>query len=107
MKPPFVFVAFASVVLLLGVPHVQAAPATKASGTSKVAEMVRDPEMARAALHEMMKSAETKRMMARELARDREFRRLYASEIGTGAPHQERNPSDHPELFQRKKPDVR
>ncbi len=85
----------------------QAAPHSKANGKSEIAAMVKDPEMARAALHEMIKSTETKRMMARELARDSEFKKLYAVEIGSGAPHQERNPSNHPELFRRRQPDAR
>ena len=106
MKPtinPLVIVC----ALLLPAAPLSAAPRGQAGDQAKLATMVRDPAMARAALHEMMKSAETKRMMARELARDREFRSLYAVEIGSGAPHQERNPSDHPELFQGRKPPTR
>ena len=85
----------------------RAAPRGQAGDQAKLATMVKNPAMARVALHEMMQSPETKRMMAKELARDREFRSFYAAEIGSGAPHQERNPSDHPELFQGRKPPTR
>ena len=83
-------------------------PAAPRGGKGDVAAMMKDPAMARAALHAMMQDPDTKRMMARELAKDSEFRRLYATETGSNAPHQERNPSDHPELFQgRRKPESR
>lgn len=70
---------------------------------AQVAQLMKDPETARMALHEMMKSRANKQMMAKELARDREFRSFYTAEVGTNAPHQERNPSAHPELFERRK----
>ena len=101
MKIPLLFTLVVCTLLTQAAP-LHAAP-RKASMDEKVSKLLSTKEGSRAALHEMMQNPETKRMMAKELARDAEFRRLYAAETGSDAPHQERNPSNHPELFQRKK----
>lgn len=113
MKTKFTYLATtASVVVgsLLTVAPVtlRAEPATTAASTraakrAQICAMVReDPELSRAAFGEMMKSREKKRYTAKVMARDPEFHEFYVAEIGSGAPHQERNPSAHPELFQTK-----
>ena len=65
---------------------------------------MQDQSACQLAVREMMKDRDKKRYMAQVMARDAEAREFYNAEIGTGAPHQERNPSDHPELFQTKRP---
>ena len=69
---------------------------------AKVKAMLKDRETAHMAFDEMMKDKENKRYMAKVLAKDKEFRELYGAEIGGDAPHQERNPAQHPELFRAK-----
>ena len=72
------------------------------SKRAKVHAMMKDRETAHMAFDEMMKDKENKRYMAKMLAQDKDFRELYGAELGSGAPHQERNPSQHPELFHSK-----
>ncbi|MBE7157913.1 MAG: hypothetical protein INR62_05690 [Rhodospirillales bacterium] len=69
---------------------------------AKVKAMMKDRETAHMAFDEMLKDKENKRYMAKVLAQDKEFRAFYGAEIGVDAPHQERNPSQHPELFRSK-----
>ena len=72
------------------------------SKRAKIHAMMKDRETAHMAFDEMMKDKENKRYMAKVLAKDKEFRELYGAELGSGAPHEERNPSQHPELFRSK-----
>ena len=69
------------------------------SKRAKIKAMMKDRETAHMAFDEMMKDKENKRYMARVLAKDKDFREYYGAELGSGAPHEERNPSQHPELF--------
>ena len=69
------------------------------SKRAKIHAMMKDHETAHMAFDEMMKDKENKRYMAKVLARYKEFREFYGTELGSGAPHEERNPSQHPELF--------
>ena len=69
---------------------------------AQVRAMMKDRDTAHMAFDEMMKDKENKRYMAKVLARDKDFRTFYNAEVGNDAPHQERNPSQHPELFRSK-----
>ena len=60
---------------------------------AKVRAMMKDRATAHMAFDEMIKDEENKRYMAKALAHDKEF---------ANAPHEERNPSQHPELFRAK-----
>ena len=84
------------------IPAAHADPAGSTKQRAEVQRMLKDKEARRMALHEMMKDTETKRMMAKELAKDKEFRDFYSDAVGNNAPHEERNPSQHPELFRAK-----
>ena len=65
---------------------------------------MQDPSACRLACQEMMKDRAKKRYMAQAVAHDAEAREFYSAEVGGDAPHQERNPSQHPELFQANRP---
>ena len=99
MKLPNTAVYAAVLLLSLASAAWAQSPETK---REKIRAMMKDHETAHMAFDEMMKDKENKRYMAKALAKDKEFRELYGSEIGSDAPHQERNPSQHPELFHSK-----
>ena len=69
---------------------------------AKVRAMMKDRATAHMAFDEMIKDEENKRYMAKALAHDKEFAKFYGAEVGNNAPHEERNPSQHPELFRAK-----
>ena len=69
---------------------------------AKVHDVLKNRQTAHLAFNEMTKDNENKHSMAKAFARDREFRAFYGAELGSDVPHQERNPSQHPELFRSK-----
>ncbi len=95
MKP--LKIALYAVLLIVGsAAALRAEPADK---REKIKAMMKDRETAHMAFDEMMQDKENKRYMAKVLAKDKDFREFYGAETGNSAPHQERNPSQHPELF--------
>lgn len=82
----------------------RAEPPANTKKRVQVAALMQDQSACHLAVREMMKDREKKRYMAQVMARDAEAREFYGAEIGNSAPHQERNPSQHPELFQPKRP---
>ncbi len=81
-------------------PALRAEPAD--AKRAKIHAMMKDREAAHMAFDEMLKDKENKRYMAKALAKDKEFREFYGAETGGDAPHEERTPSQHPELFRAK-----
>jgi hypothetical protein len=101
----YILLAFAaSSVLAVGIPSVNAAEhkMTRPEMAAMCQKMSADD--CRLMMREMLnKGRKTKVAMADELKGDREFREIFNSRVGSDAPHQERNPSAHPELFTPKK----
>ncbi len=93
--------AIYAALLLLSLASAAWARSPEAKG-EKIRAMMKDRGTAHMAFDETLKDRENKRHVAKVLAKDKEFRELYGSEIGSDAPQQERNPSQHPELFRSK-----
>ena len=89
---------------ILAAPTMQAQSPSKASKAAQAKLVVKDRELSRLTFEEMMKDSEKKRYMARVMAKDKEAREAFFAEVGSDAPHEERNPADHPELFHSKQP---
>ena len=104
MKIPTVLLLTATTVALGLVSATRAEPPANTKKRAQVAALVQDPSACHLACQEMMKDRAMKRYMAQIVAHDAEAREFYGAEVGSNAPHQERNPSDHPELFQAKRP---
>ena len=84
-------------------PTLRSEPAeTKEAKRAKIHAMIKDRETAHMAFDEMLKDKENKRYMAKALAKDKDFRAFYNTEVGNDGPHEERTPSQHPELFRSK-----
>lgn len=96
--PKTTFCAVLLTASLLSVSHAEPAGDKRA----KIKAMMKDRETAHMAFEEMLKDKENKRYMAKVLAKDKEFREFYGAETGGDAPHEERTPSQHPELFRSK-----
>lgn len=103
MKNQFILLAALAASTLSLTPVSQAEPPSKADKRAQLVALLNDPELSKVACDRMMKDRDSKRYMAKSVARDNEARSFYGAEVGTSAPHQERNPSEHPELFQIKK----
>ncbi len=104
MKTPTVLLITLAASTLGIVPAGHAEPPARAKKRAQVAALMQDPNACQLACQEMMKDRAKKRYMAQVVAHDAEARVFYGAEVGSSAPHEERNPSDHPELFQAKRP---
>ena len=96
-------IAIATSVLSIA-PTLHAAPPVSAKKRAEISAIIQDQDASRLAFREMMKDRDKKRYMVQAIARDPEAREFYAAEVGSDAPHEERTPSQHPELFRPKQP---
>lgn len=101
--PVALFIILAASILAV-VPITRAEPSVSTKKRAQIVALMQDDNASRYTFREMMKDPDKKRYMARALAHDAEARNWFNAEVGNDGPHQERNPSQHPELFQLKKP---
>lgn len=101
MKTTILLVTLAATVVSLA-SATGAEPSVSTKKRAEIAALMQDQDASRLAFREMMKDRDKKRYMAQVMARDVEARAYFNAEVGSGAPHQERNPSQHPELFRSK-----
>lgn len=104
MKNNLVLMAAISASVLCLVPASHAEPPPKAKKRVEVIALINDPHRSQHASAGATKQHGDKRLVAKAAAQRSEARGSFGPEVGSGAPHQERNPMDHPELFQISKP---
>lgn len=96
-------IAIATSVLSIA-PTSRAEPSVSAKKRAQISAIIQDQDASRLAFREMMKDRDKKHYMVQAMAHDPEAREFFNAEVGSDAPHQERNPSQHPELFRPKQP---